>query len=77
MNEKSEFNHYALLVVDVQVGVMRNAWNGQAVIANIAMLVEKARAALVPVIWVQHNDDELVLGSPDWATCTRVDPQPF
>lgn len=56
----------ALLVVDVQKDVMKASINAAAVIANIASLVERARAADVPVVWVQHSDDDLPLGSDGW-----------
>lgn len=59
-------NKAALLVVDVQIGVMRKAWDAPRVIASIAAAVEKARSQDVPVIWVQHADEELVDGSQDW-----------
>jgi nicotinamidase-related amidase len=36
------------------------------VVGNISALVEKARAADVPVIWVQHSDEELAEGSEEW-----------
>ena len=36
------------------------------VIANINTLVDKARAEKVPVIWVQHNSDELVPDTEGW-----------
>lgn len=57
----------ALLVVDVQRDVVANAFRRNEVIANIAGLVDRARIAGVPVIWVQHSDDELVKGSEGWA----------
>ena len=56
----------ALIVVDVQVGVMQDAWETARIIKNIGIAVEKARTQGVPVIWVQHSDDELVYGSPAW-----------
>jgi nicotinamidase-related amidase len=56
----------ALLVVDVQVGVVAEAIDRDAVVANIARLVDKARAAGTPVVWVQHTSDELPSGSPQW-----------
>src|SRR4051794_37266030 len=56
----------ALLVVDVQVGVVADAHDRDGVVANVAALVEKARAAAVPVVWVQHTSDELPTGSPQW-----------
>jgi nicotinamidase-related amidase len=55
-----------LLVVDVQVGVMSEAWEATRVIKNVSRAVERARAHGVPVIWVQHADDELPSGSPEW-----------
>lgn len=59
-------NKPVLLVVDVQVGVVRDAWNATSIVQNIAAAVEKARRQGAPVIWVQHADSELVPGSPDW-----------
>jgi nicotinamidase-related amidase len=56
----------ALLVVDVQNDVVAGAYNRDAVVANIAVLVEKARAGQVPVVWVQHSGDELPRGSDGW-----------
>jgi nicotinamidase-related amidase len=56
----------ALLVIDVQKGVMATAHRRDAVIENINRLVERARTADVPVIWVQHNDEELPTGSEPW-----------
>ena len=50
----------ALLVIDVQNGVVAQAHQRDEVIANINTLVDKARAAKVPVIWVQHASEELV-----------------
>jgi nicotinamidase-related amidase len=56
----------ALLVVDVQNDVVAGAYNRDAVVANIAVLVEKARAGNVPVVWVQHSGEGLARGSDGW-----------
>ncbi|MFF4502628.1 cysteine hydrolase family protein [Streptomyces sp. NPDC001401] len=56
----------ALLVIDVQRGVVASAHERDAVVANIATLVEQARAAGTPVVWVQHSDEHLVKGSEAW-----------
>jgi len=56
----------ALLVVDVQNGVVEGAHDRDAVVANVANLVEKARREQVPVVWVQHSDEQLAKGSDDW-----------
>lgn len=56
----------ALLVIDVQNDVVVNGHNRDGVITAIAGLVERARAEAVPVIWVQHADDDLLAGTPGW-----------
>lgn len=56
----------ALLVIDVQNGVVNNAYDRDDVIARVRSLVERARAADVDVVWVQHNSDELPTGSDAW-----------
>src|SRR4051812_49752212 len=58
--------HTALLVIDVQNGVVGQAHDRDAVVGNVATLVEKARASGTPVVWVQHNADDLVEGSEEW-----------
>jgi nicotinamidase-related amidase len=61
-----EGNKGVLLVVDVQNGVMNEAWDAPRVIGNVARAVARARAQDVPVIWVQHSSEELPHGSPQW-----------
>ena len=61
-----EGNKAVLLVVDVQVGVMADAWEAPRVVKNVARVVERARAEDVPVVWVQHSDQELAHGSAAW-----------
>ena len=61
-----EGNRAALLVVDVQAGVVKDAWNAPRIIKNISRTVERARAHAVPVIWVQHTNEALIHGSPEW-----------
>jgi nicotinamidase-related amidase len=56
----------ALLVIDVQNGVMAGTHKRAAVIANIATLTDKARAEGVPVVWVQHSSDDLAEGTEGW-----------
>jgi nicotinamidase-related amidase len=57
----------ALLILDVQNGVVDGNYRRDAVIANIGRLVDQARREQVPVIWFQHNDPEnLSRGSEDW-----------
>ena len=56
----------ALVVIDVQRDVVANAHERDVVVANIASLVERARAEHVPVVWVQHADDQLLVDTDGW-----------
>ena len=64
----------ALLVVDVQTGVVAEAHKRDAVVANVGSLVEKARRERVPVVWVQHSDEQLVRGSDAWRIASELAP---
>jgi nicotinamidase-related amidase len=64
----------AVLVVDVQTGVVEGAHDRDAVVANVGTVVEKARAEGVPVVWVQHSDDELARGSDEWRIVPELSP---
>ncbi|MBB2923441.1 isochorismatase family protein [Cellulomonas cellasea] len=56
----------ALVVIDVQRGVVAEAHERDAVVGRIATLVDRARDEGVPVVWVQHSDEDLPLGSESW-----------
>jgi nicotinamidase-related amidase len=64
----------ALLVIDVQNGVVGGAHERDAVVANVGSLVEKARKERVPVVWVQHSDKGLARGSDDWRIVPELTP---
>jgi nicotinamidase-related amidase len=64
----------ALLVIDVQNGVVAGAHQRDAVVANVATLVDKARQEQVPVVWVQHSDDQLERGSEEWRIVPELAP---
>jgi nicotinamidase-related amidase len=70
----------ALLVIDVQRDLFDpepRPGEADAVLARINGLSAKARAAGVPVIFVQHEyaSDELVYGTPGWELATQLDVQ--
>ena len=67
-------NRSALLVIDVQVGVVAQAFERDRVVANVALAVRRAREAGVPVIWVQHHADDLKRGSPEWEIVPELQP---
>jgi nicotinamidase-related amidase len=64
----------ALLVIDVQNGVVNGAHQRDEVVANVGSLVERARRERVPVVWVQHSDKGLAKGSDDWQIVPELKP---
>lgn len=70
----------ALLIVDVQNGVVDEALRRDDVIANITALVDRARSADVPIIWIQHSSEDLVEHSDPWRyvpELIRADSEPL
>jgi nicotinamidase-related amidase len=76
MSKFADRTKSALLVIDVQVGVMAEAFERDVKIANMSRAIEKAKGEGVPVIWVQHSDDELVLESAEWEIVSELSPSP-
>ena len=64
----------ALIVIDVQNGVVEGAHERDAVVANVGSLVDRARQEQVPVVWVQHSDEQLAKGSDDWRIVPELTP---
>jgi nicotinamidase-related amidase len=64
----------ALLVVDVQSKVVDGSHGRDAVVANVGSLVERARRERVPVVWVQHSDENVVRGSEGWEIVPELAP---
>jgi nicotinamidase-related amidase len=64
----------ALVVLDVQNGVVGEAHERDGVVANIGSLVEKARQEQVPVVWIQHSDEQMELGSDAWRIVPELTP---
>lgn len=66
----------ALLVIDVQRGVVADAHDRDAVVGNIQQLVDRARNQRTPVVWVQHSSEELPIGSEPWEYVPELEPGP-
>lgn len=64
----------ALLVVDVQNCVVGGTPRRDEVVANVGTLVDKARQQQVPVVWVQHNSEEIVRGTDEWRIVPELAP---
>ena len=80
MTTLSDRPHTALVVIDVQKGVVADAHERDAVIANISTLVDRARSEGVAVVWVQHSDAHLLQGSEPWEyvpELARVESEPL
>ena len=56
----------ALIVIDVQNGVVAEAYERDVIVGRMASLVAAARSAGVPVVWVQHQNADLVKDTPAW-----------
>jgi nicotinamidase-related amidase len=61
------------MVIDFQKGVVEGAANVENVTANIVSLIAKARAEGAPIVFVQHNDEELERLSPEWSLVEALD----
>jgi nicotinamidase-related amidase len=64
----------ALLIVDVQNGVVRGNFARDTVVANIDNLVAKARSKHVPVVWIQDSGESRAIGSEDWKVVPELNP---
>ncbi|MFI6321879.1 isochorismatase family protein [Nonomuraea sp. NPDC050556] len=64
----------ALLVLDLQNGVVEGAYERDSVVANVATLVERARGEGVPVVWFQHSNEHLVKGGDAWQIVPELVP---
>ena len=64
----------ALVVIDVQNGVVAGNYERDAVVTTISGLVDKARQQRIPVVWVQHSDEHLERGSDEWQIVPELKP---
>ena len=70
---KSKRGQSALLVIDVQIDVVKEAFERDSKIANMITAVDKARAASLPVIWVQDHES-LPIGTDGWQIVPELTP---
>ncbi|MBW3639331.1 MAG: isochorismatase family protein [Actinobacteria bacterium] len=75
MTTLSDRPNTAFMVIDVQKGVVADAHQRDAVVANISTLVDKAREEGVPIVWVQHSDAQLEKGCKAWQYVPELSPQ--
>ena len=58
----------ALLVIDMQIGIVAGAYRRDDTVARLADLVAAARASGTPIVFIQHEEEYPPLrhGGPDW-----------
>ena len=64
----------ALLVIDVQNGNTEDGWQRDEVIDRIRTLIDQAKAAGSPVLWVQHEAGPFKPGTEPWQIVEKVRP---
>lgn len=74
MTTHSDRPNTALVVIDVQNGVVDGAHDRDGVVGRIASLVDRARDEGTPVVWVQHQDEQLPEGSEAWRYVPELAP---
>lgn len=78
MMEENKQNSCALLIIDVQRGLFNKKipiYKADSLLGNINLLVSKAHLKQIPVIYIQHsNDSILVYGSEDWQLHESIQP---
>ena len=74
MSAYEDRTNTALLVIDVQNGVVDYAKNRNVIVAKIGGLVDRARAAGTNVIWVQHSEDDMPIDSEYWQIVPELKP---
>jgi len=66
----------ALVVIDVQMGVVGEAYHRDEVLENINLLLDRARGSGTPVLYVQHNEPVYMEpGMPSWQIHPAVTPR--
>lgn len=62
----------ALIVIDLQIGVVANAYKRDEVLKTVNAVIERARQANAAVVWVV--DDGLEVDSADWQIVPELSP---
>lgn len=58
--------HQVLIVHSMQEAALTGAWQAAQVVERVAGLVERARAAGTPVVWVRPETEDRPVGSEGW-----------
>lgn len=67
----------AMLVIDMQTMLVNaGPYHRDELLGNIGRLLSACRGAGIPVIYVQHDDEELVPGTENWEIAPAIAPKP-
>lgn len=72
-------NKRALIVIDMQGGLVPGAYREDELVSTINKLAQRARAAGVPVVFVQHNHatyEPMMRGNPGWEIFAALEQAP-
>ena len=67
----------ALVIIDVQMGMFDEdepVHNGEHLLKTLSVLIDKARQANVPVVYIQHNNSRFVKGGLHWPIHPSISP---
>lgn len=80
MQKNDKQSKAALLVIDVQQGLFEKStpiYQAEKFIQNLNTLIERARQQDVPVIFIQHSNEKLLVkGSDAWQLHPQIQPLP-
>jgi len=66
----------AMIVIDVQTALVEaHPYREETLVDTIQRLLAACRAEGIPVIYVQHGDEDLVSGTPGWEIAAAVAPR--
>lgn len=66
----------AMLVIDAQNVILRDCFNRDQKVRNMAKAIDYCRQKQTPVLWIQHSDADIKAGSPDWQIVPELRPVP-
>lgn len=64
----------AVVVIDVQNDVVVDGFDSQNVVDRIGKVIDAARSAEIPVIYVQHEDEYMAPGTEGWMIRPEIAP---
>jgi nicotinamidase-related amidase len=65
----------ALLIIDMQRGILAGVSDADALTARVAKLASRARSRGRPVVVIQHESKDLVPGEPEWELAESIAPR--